>query len=139
MQEHAMPIPRELRDSECVVLIISHDNGLVSSVQRFLERANSAFTTNVAWDIFEAGRFMATNPPDVVLVDFAVQGIDAVDLCKRLREISEGNAVRVVAVVAQELADRLRDLPPQSLSVLKRPFTPDDLRRVFAAAGVEIR
>lgn len=138
MREHNIPLPPELREERCKILLISQDNNLLSNIQKQLEKTHTACDFQIARDSFDAGRLVALFEPDVAIVDMAFQGTNASDICRRLTEPEEQPGTAVIAVVSSDAAEPLKDLVDKGVALLKKPFNPDELRKALAAVGIEL-
>lgn len=138
LREHGIPVPRDLRDAESKILVVSQDGVLSATIQRFLERSRSSFLVQSARDSFDAGRLVSLFQPDVVLFDLGLPGVNAIDLCRRIVESPDSAGIRVVAVASGDQAEQSKEAAAKGFPVLKKPFSPDDLRKVLAAVDIEL-
>lgn len=81
------------------------------------------------------------SPPDLILTDIAVPGIDGIELCRQIRADERTRAVPVLAITGygdRRYLDRALDAGANSL--LSKPCLPETLiaeaRRLLAAAPV---
>jgi CheY-like chemotaxis protein len=134
LRENNIPLHGDLKEEGTKVLVVDDGASSASLIRRFLERTSSPFTVEVAEDAFEAGRQMAIQQPDVLILDVDLPGLDAFSLCRKLRERPEYAGLQTVL-----LSQDGRHPEAESVCdvVLRKPFTPDDLRRAFAQLGVE--
>lgn len=100
------------------------------------------FLTEGAHNGFQALEKAVEAPPDLVLTDIAVRGLDGIDLCRRLRADPRTTAVPVLAVTAYENRhheDRVRRAGANQ--VLVKPLAPERLlaeaRRLLSKTVVE--
>jgi CheY-like chemotaxis protein len=87
--------------------------------------AAAGFLTHEAHNGFQALAKATEAPPDLVLTDIAVPGIDGIELCRRLRADSRTQAVPVLAVTGYEdrrYPDRVMDAGANR--VLLKPIDP---------------
>jgi CheY-like chemotaxis protein len=71
------------------------DHRLVADLIR---TSNPAVGTEVACSGFEAGAKFEAFRPDAVVLDLALPGVDALDVCRRLRQGAALGSLRIVAV-----------------------------------------
>lgn len=138
MREHNIPLPAELRENRYRILVVSQDNNLVNTIQKQLEKTHTACEFQIARDSFDAGRFVAVFEPNAAIVDLAFQGTNASDICRRLIEPGEQFGTAVIAIVHSDAADTPKDLTDKGVAVLRKPFSPDELRKALAAVGIEL-
>src|SRR5439155_90271 len=80
-----------LRDRRVWVLVVEDDSTVADVVQRYLER--DGFTVGWVRDGAVGLERAARDPPDLVILDLMLPGLDGMDVCRRLR------AVRPVPVI----------------------------------------
>ena len=81
-----------------------------------------------------------SEPPDLVLMDLQLPGIDGIEALRRLRESPQTAGIPVVAVTAQAMKeDRERVLRAGFTGYLEKPISvrafPDQVRRFLADGG----
>ncbi|GMU92356.1 MAG: hypothetical protein AMXMBFR4_14140 [Candidatus Hydrogenedentota bacterium] len=139
LKENNIPLHGDLNALGVRILIVDTERTIVQIVRRYLERARSPFQIEAAYDAFDAGRLFTAFSPDVIFLDMRIPGVDALDVCRRIKEHSELSPVRIIAMSAPEDRDAAsRALENGAVTVLNKPFTPDDLRRSLAKVGVEV-
>jgi CheY-like chemotaxis protein len=76
-------------------------------------------------------------PPSAVLTDLNMPEITGIELIRQLRERYPRNELPIIMVTTQQSAEDDREaLDAGADAVIRKPFTPDDLSRALAAAGV---
>lgn len=139
LRENDIPIHSDLREGGVKVLVADGQEGIVSAVRRFLERSQSSFQIEAAGDGFETGRQMGVFRPDVVFLDLELPGLDGVALCRRLSEDPDFVGTRVIGMASPEHGDLPgRAVEAGAVGGLRKPFTPDNLRRVLAQVGIDV-
>jgi len=79
----------------------------------------------------------AREPPDVILADWVLPGIDGLELCRIVRQSYDEIALPVMIVTAREGREaRLEALEARVNDIVQKPFDPDELR---ARVGVLAR
>ena len=139
LQENEIPIHEDLGASGVRILIVDDEKAVVSVIRRFLERSQTGFEIEVAMDGFDAGHQVATFKPDIVFLDLRLPGMDGFEVTRRIKSDPQHAGTRIIAMTGYyegEVAQRVIELG--ALLCLQKPFTPDDLRRALAKAGVEI-
>lgn len=105
------------------ILLIEDDEGIV----RFLQRALSyeGYTVDVATD-GETGLEMALhNPPDLVILDWMLPGMDGLEVLRRLRAHGQWPVLMLTAKDA--IQDRVEGLDMGADDYLTKPFNLDEL------------
>ncbi len=139
LRENSIPVHEDLDDSGVRILIVDDEKAVISVVRRFLERSQSPFEIEVAMDGYDAGHQVATFRPDVVFLDLKLPGLDGFEVCRRIKQDPQHSNTQIVAMTGYydvDVAQRVVELG--ALLCLQKPFTPDDLRRALAKAGVEM-
>ena len=100
------------------VLVIDDDEQITSFLKRAL--AYAGFSVDVAAS-GEAGlRRALTQPPDVVVLDVMMPGLDGLEVCQRLRA---GDDVPILMLTARDaVTDRVRGLETGADDYLVKPF-----------------
>lgn len=105
------------------VLLVEDDDGLASAVVRELGASGLSVVRAVSGE--EALRLLERDPPDLVLLDWGLPGIDGLEVLRRLRRTS---AVPVLMLTARdEEADRVLGLEVGADDYLVKPFSPREL------------
>ncbi|HIJ66163.1 MAG TPA: response regulator [Candidatus Hydrogenedentes bacterium] len=139
LRENSIPIHPELDDSGVKVLVVDDEKSVVFVVRRFLERSQTPFQVEVAMDGFDAGHQVASFRPDVVFLDLRLPGMDGFEVCRRIKNSPDLAGTQVIAMTGyydDEEINRVIELG--AAMCLRKPFTPDDLRRALAKVGVEV-
>ena len=139
LQENEIPIHEDLGTSDVKILIVDDEKAVVSVIRRFLERSQTGFDIEVAMDGFDAGHLVAMFKPDIVFLDLRLPGMDGFEVTRRIKSDPQHAGTRIIAMTGYyegEVAQRVVELG--ALLCLQKPFSPDDLRRALAKAGVEI-
>jgi excisionase family DNA binding protein len=139
LRENSIPIHDELDAAGLRILIVDSERSVAAVIRRFLDRTRNAFQIEVVFDAFDAGRMIATLRPNVVFLDYRLPGADALDVCRRIRELPDLPGVRIILVGSLPEGDMaVRAVEHGASACLSKPFTPDDLRRALARVGVEV-
>jgi two-component system response regulator MprA len=125
------------------LLVIDDDEQLLTALRRAL--AYEGYDVAVAPSGEEGLRLARDAPPDLVVLDVRLPGIDGLEVCRRLRA---GDDVPVLMLTARdEVADRVAGLDAGADDYLVKPFAVDELlarvrallRRRTPATGGELR
>jgi DNA-binding response OmpR family regulator len=101
-------------------LVVEDDVDLAHVVRLYLQRDGMRVTHAV--DGIEGWTAFRADPPDVVVLDLGLPGLDGLTLCRRIREAS---AVPVVVLTARDAeADELAALAGGADDFVRKPFSP---------------
>ena len=76
-------------------------------------------------------------PPDIVLLDWMVEGLSGIEVCRRLRRAPETANVPIIMLTARgEEEDRVRGLETGADDYVTKPFSP---RELVARVGAVLR
>lgn len=76
-------------------------------------------------------------PPDVVLLDWMIEGLSGIEVCRRLRRIPDTANVPIIMLTARgEEEDRVRGLETGADDYVTKPFSP---RELVARVGAVLR
>ena len=105
------------------VLVVDDEPIVREIAVRYLERAG--YATREAADGPTARRLLEQEPPDLVVLDVMLPGIDGLELCRWIRSRSE---VPVIMLTARgEEADRIVGLELGADDYVTKPFSPREL------------
>ena len=105
------------------VLVVDDDPNVAEVVTRYLER--DGFVAELARDGHAALDRALAVPPDLVVLDLMLPGIDGLEVCRRLRALAP---VPVIMLTARgNEADRVIGLELGADDYLAKPFSPREL------------
>ncbi|MCA9523039.1 MAG: response regulator [Myxococcales bacterium] len=101
LKNHNMPVPPVLRGKPSRrprVFIIDDEQKVINAIKRGMKMSRAEVDVDGATDGVEALVSIGMNPPDLILLDIYMDGLDGFEVCKRLRKIEQLQEVRIVAV-----------------------------------------
>jgi DNA-binding response OmpR family regulator len=114
------------------VLVVDDDDTVSDVVRRYLEREGYAVDT--AGDGNIALQLALERPPDLVVLDLMLPGMDGIEVCRRLRQ---QQAVPVIMLTAKgDIDDRVTGLEVGADDYVTKPFSP---RELTARVGAVLR
>jgi two-component system phosphate regulon response regulator PhoB len=91
------------------ILLVEDDPALVELLVYNFEREE--FDVASTPDGEEALVMVRESPPDLIILDWMIEGISGLELCRRLRRMPETGNVPIIMLTARgEEADRIRGL-----------------------------
>jgi two-component system response regulator ResD len=137
--------PAPQSEPRASVLVVDDEPTIGEVVARYLERAG--YLARVASDGPQALALSAASPPDLVVLDIMLPGIDGLEVMRRLREPAGAPRARVILLTARgREAERIVGLRRGADDYVVKPFSPGELvarveavLRRGAAAGDEAR
>src|SRR4051794_108901 len=105
------------------ILAVDDDPRILRLVRVTLERAG--FGVSTANSGAAALDQMVAEPPDAVVLDITMPGIDGFMLTQRIREVS--NVPIIMLTAMSEQAQKVRGLEMGADDYLTKPFDPDEL------------
>ncbi len=106
-----------------MVLVVDDDRKLVELVRLYLER--EGYRVRVAHDGQEALTLAEATPPDLVVLDLMLPGLDGLSVCRQLRELSEVPIVMLTARTTER--DKIEGLNLGADDYVTKPFSPGEL------------
>ena len=77
------------------------------------------------------------SPPDVIILDWMIEGVSGIEVCRRLRRAPETAQVPIIMLTARgEESDRIRGLETGADDYVTKPFSP---RELVARVGAVLR
>ena len=106
------------------ILIVDDDSRVTNALRRTL--AYEGYQVSVAANGEGALSLSRTKPPDLVILDIMLPGIDGIEVCRRLR--TAGDDVAVLMLTARDaVADRVIGLETGADDYLVKPFALEEL------------
>jgi two-component system phosphate regulon response regulator PhoB len=117
------------------ILLVEDDEALCELLIYHFEREE--FEVQHTADGEEAMLLASEYPPDIVLLDWMIQGVSGIEVCRRLRRRPETSNVPIIMLTARgEEADRVRGLETGADDYVTKPFSP---RELVARVGAVLR
>lgn len=105
------------------VLVIDDDQKITSMIRRGLTFED--FDVIVANNGSEGLMHVIEQPPDIIVLDVMMPGIDGLEICRRLRK--EGNIPILMVTGRDSIADRVEGLETGADDYLVKPFAFEEL------------
>jgi two-component system response regulator ResD len=105
------------------VLVVEDDPTVAEIVQSYLRRAG--FAVDYATDGSRALETAERRPPDLVILDLMLPGVDGLEVCRRLRARSPVPVIMLTAL--GEESDRVLGLEVGADDYVTKPFSPREL------------
>jgi serine phosphatase RsbU (regulator of sigma subunit) len=106
--------------SECRILIV---DDIKANVDVLVQALRNDYKLSVALDGESALRSVEKNPPDLVLLDIMMPGIDGYEVCRRLRENEQTRDLPVMFLTSlEDVQDKARGFEIGANDYLTKPF-----------------
>lgn len=106
------------------ILIVDDESRVTNALRRTL--AYEGYHVSTAMDGESALALVRTKPPDLVILDLMLPGIDGLEVCRRLR--AAGDEITVLILTARDtIADRVTGLEIGADDYLVKPFALEEL------------
>ena len=123
VSNHALEASRDVAAQQRRVLIVDDEATVREVVGQYLELEH--FSVMQASNGLEALRLAEETPPDLVILDLTLPGIDGLEVCRRLRAAS---AIPILMLTARsDDADKLQGFGIGADDYLTKPFNPREL------------
>ena len=117
------------------LLLVEDDRALAELLVWHFERQD--FDVARTGDGEEALLLASETPPDVVVLDWMIEGISGLEVCRRLRRKEATANVPIIMLTARgEEGDRVRGLETGADDYVTKPFSP---RELIARVGAVLR
>ena len=117
------------------LLLVEDDAALAELLVWHFEREQ--FEVEHTVDGEEALLLAQESPPDLVLLDWMIEGISGIEVCRRLRRMPDTANVPIIMLTARgEEEDRVRGLETGADDYVTKPFSP---RELVARVGAVLR
>jgi two-component system phosphate regulon response regulator PhoB len=120
------------------LLLVEDDRALAELLVWHFER--EGFAIEVTANGEEALLLAEEAPPDLVVLDWMIEGISGIEVCRRLRRREDTAGVPIIMLTARgEEADRVRGLETGADDYVTKPFSPRELVARIAAVLRRVR
>ena len=106
------------------VLVVDDDRTVSDVVRRYLEQ--DGCRVRLSFDGADALAAAEQEPPDLVVLDLMMPGLDGIEVCRRLRRRLPGLPVVMLTALGDE-ADRVAGLEVGADDYVTKPFSPREL------------
>ena len=108
------------------LLLVEDDVALTTLLKWHFEREE--FEIEHTADGEEAMLLARETPPDIVLLDWMIEGVSGIEVCRRLRRATETANVPIIMLTGRgDEADRIRGLETGADDYVTKPFSPREL------------
>jgi DNA-binding response OmpR family regulator len=108
------------------VLIVEDDRDIAELVSRYLER--SGFEVDMLSSGTEALTAIASRPPDLLILDLMLPGVDGLEICRSIRSTTATRTIPVIMLTARaEESERIAGLEIGADDYIAKPFSPNEL------------
>jgi two-component system phosphate regulon response regulator PhoB len=108
------------------ILLVEDDDGLAELMRFHLERAGFKVAHTRSGD--DALLLARENAPDLVLLDWMIEGLSGLEVCRRLRRLPDTANIPILMITARgEEPDRVRGLDTGADDYVTKPFSPREL------------
>lgn len=124
--------------SAAKLLLVEDDPALSELLEYRFEKEGYSVRTTPDGD--EALVLAAEDVPDLIILDWMIEGTSGIEVCRRLRRSQETAHVPIIMLTAREAEDdRIRGLETGADDYLTKPFSPRELLARVAAVMRRIR
>jgi len=124
--------------SKARMLLVEDDRALAELLMWHFEREDYEVVRTADGD--EALLLAEEQPPDVVILDWMIEGASGIEVCRRLRRKAVTANVPIIMLTARgEEADRVRGLETGADDYVTKPFSPRELIARVAAVLRRVR
>ncbi|HZF44318.1 MAG TPA: phosphate regulon transcriptional regulator PhoB [Sphingomonadaceae bacterium] len=117
------------------LLLVEDDAALAELLTWHFEREE--FDVRRTADGEEALLMADESPPDIVILDWMIEGLSGIEVCRRLRRKADTANVPIIMLTARgEESDRVRGLETGADDYVTKPFSP---RELVARVGAVLR
>ena len=106
-----------------LILIVDDDNGMTSALYRTL--AYAGYHVSIGTNGEDTLSIVRIRPPDLIILDIMLPGIDGLEVCCRLRDA--GNDIALLMLTALDgVEDRVAGFETGADDYLVKPFAQED-------------
>ena len=130
---------RKGKDLHAAKLLLVEDDPALSELLEY-RFSNEGYQVRTTSDGDEALLLACEDVPDLVILDWMIEGTSGIEVCRRLRRDKDTAHVPIIMLTAREAEDdRVRGLDTGADDYLTKPFSPRELLARVAAVMRRIR
>ena len=130
---------RKGKDLHAAKLLLVEDDPALSELLEY-RFTNEGYNVRTTSDGDEALLLASEDVPDLVILDWMIEGTSGIEVCRRLRRDKDTAHVPIIMLTAREAEDdRIRGLDTGADDYLTKPFSPRELLARVAAVMRRIR
>jgi len=134
LKDHRMPIPPDLQADRAQVVVVDDEPSVTRLIARAIQLAYPEMAVAEAHDGFEAGTMVATDRPDVVILDLRMPGMDGFEVCRLIKLQEATRHAQIVAMTAYPSPESERKILQCGARVcLSKPLDLDGLLKEVQA------
>lgn len=108
------------------VLVVEDDPDIADLIRRYLQK--NGFEVEVRGAGREALAVIASNPPDLLVLDLMLPQVSGLDICRAVRSDEKTAAIPIIMVTARaDESERIAGLDLGADDYLAKPFSPGEL------------
>ncbi len=120
------------------ILLVEDDRALVELIRFHLDKAGYETRQTASGD--EALLMVRESPPDLVLLDWMIEGTSGIEVCRQLSRMKQTKPIPVIMMTARgEEADRIRGLDTGADDYITKPFSPKEMLARLTAVLRRVR
>src|SRR5690348_17100739 len=108
------------------ILVVDDEPLIVEMIEDTL--SSEGYEINKAYSGEEALSVIENNPPDLVLLDLMLPGMDGYEVCRQMQRDARFSHIPVIMLTAKSaIADRVSGYDRGADDYITKPFDPDEL------------
>jgi two-component system phosphate regulon response regulator PhoB len=120
------------------ILLVEDDRALVELIDFHLARAGYETRRTASGD--EALLLVQESPPDLVLLDWMIEGTSGIEVCRQLSRMKQTKHIPIIMMTARgDESDRVRGLDTGADDYITKPFSPKEMLARVAAVLRRVR
>ena len=128
LKKQNMRIPPELPSAPPTILVVDDDPQVAQWISTILTENCPGFRILVAFDGFTAGKMIAVERPDLVILDLFMPGMDGFEVCRQIKTDPKTQTIAVVAITAQPSVESEKAIRKAGAEwYLQKPLDPKGL------------
>lgn len=110
------------------ILVVDDDRQFAGCLGTLLKKFEGQVEVATAFDGFEAGLKLNEFHPDVVLLDIMMDGINGIEVCRKIKSHSSGEKIRVIAMTGYPSDENVGGMMEAGAEVcMQKPISRDEL------------
>ncbi|MEK7288190.1 MAG: response regulator, partial [Elusimicrobiota bacterium] len=97
-----IPIPNELATNRKSVFVVDDEPEMLHLIRRAFARHKDSFELRTASNPIEALVQIGQSPPDLVILDIVMPGMNGLEMCSKLHEMPTTKGIKIIAITGKK-------------------------------------
>lgn len=128
MNKFGVPIPDNFETKPVSVMAIDDEPAVLAMLKEAFRQISPKIQFSSFTSAVDALMAIGKNPPNLIIVDILMPGMDGIQMCIKLKTSKDASGVKIIAITGKELSEEEQRFLKQNTDlVMKKPLSPGEL------------